>query len=651
MARPKRLCFERQCQHRKPLSRLLVKCLVFSSLLATAQLVETPIAPAANFTKLRGSSARTQSLTPMRLPFWDDFSFRQEPDFPNDTLWLWGKTVWVNHGRAINPPSIYTATFDGINANGKPYNVNDVLAKGFADTLVSRPIKLDGLRPTQADSVYISFFYQVTGLAEAPDQDDNFSLWFRDENGNWENVFEVSNSVNLRVDSFYYAIVKVEDRFHHENFQFKFQNFSRLSGPYDIWNLDYVYLNSNRWSDDFWFPDRTQVQPFTSIFERYRAIPIKHFRDTAATVLARPTAIFGNLYGGQEKQTSAYYSHVTIESWVGETVAIDTFSLERKTSIDNGIYFKEFKSVTLTKAIDKDSINLIADSVAIKFKVWFDSGDDIIVGPPEFIAFISRFKPINFSLNDTTTADFILHKHYAYDDGTAEYGAGLNAVATEMAYSFPMFTKEIDTLNGVYIYFPEFGVAASQNLDLKIWSADSNGKPETVLLEQSIAVTRTQFNQFTYYPLNPGLLVQGKFLIGWQQNSVGLIAVGIDKNNDSGDDIYFNTKGTWEQNQNVRGSLMIRPVFGYVPELSVVSGVEKNHPPLYPNPAGREFYIPGRVNSISIFNMVGAELSYESEIQEARTRVHVQNPSKGLYLVRWIESGNIHTSRLLLLND
>jgi len=37
-----------------------------------------------------------------------------------------------------------------------------------------------------------------------------------------------------------------------------------------------------------------------------------------------------------------------------------------------------------------------------------------------------RYSPIDFRHNDTTRAEFRISNYYAYDDGTAEYGIGLN---------------------------------------------------------------------------------------------------------------------------------------------------------------------------------------------------------------------------------
>ena len=54
-------------------------------------------------------------------------------------------------------------------------------------------------------------------------------------------------------------------------------NFGRLSGPYDTWNVDYVYLNKNRTDTDRYLPDRTIISTLTNLFSGYRAVPYHHF--------------------------------------------------------------------------------------------------------------------------------------------------------------------------------------------------------------------------------------------------------------------------------------------------------------------------------------------------------------------------------------
>lgn len=625
------------------MSKLLLIALIINALLANAQLVEVPIAPRSNaFTKSKSSSARIQSLDPMSLPFWDDFSFTQEKDFPNDTLWVSRQTVWVNQGRGINPPSIFTATFDGIDSTGKPYDLNDVLAKGFADKLVSRPIALDVLPASQQDSLFISFFYQVTGKGEAPDLDDNFSLWFKDANGTWEKMYEIKNSIALDPTIFYYAIVKVDKKFHHGNFQFKFQNFARLSGPYDTWNLDYVYLNDQRWAGNSSFPDRTQVQPITSIFERYRAIPMKHYRDTANFITIPPTAYFTNLYDGQPNQPSDYSTYATVISKKAGVETRTDFNIELNTVMDD-VPLNSVLETTFASSVPVSSIDLDADSVYINFKVGFDSGD---TNP---VAETPRFILVDFLKNDTTHAEFLLHKHYAYDDGTAEYGAGLNRPGSLLAYGFPMFTKEPDTLVAADIYFPEFGDNSSQTVILKVWSSTNNGVPLSELYRQTLTVQRTAYNTFTRYNFSEPIGVRNKFFIGWEQTETVVVPVGLDKSTDSGADIYSNISGTWEQNITVQGSLMIHPIFGKG-VASVINGAEDIAQNIYPNPTQNEFYIPSKAESISICNVLGINLLFEAEQKENRTKVRLNDQANQLLIVRWLANGKFYSARVIIRN-
>ena len=83
---------------------------------------------------------------------------------------------------------------------------------------------------------------------------------------------------SFQKDEFYDTLLKVDgDRFFHENFQFRFMNYGRLSGPYDTWNIDYVYLNKNRTPNDRYLPDRTIISSLTNLFNDYRAVPYDHF--------------------------------------------------------------------------------------------------------------------------------------------------------------------------------------------------------------------------------------------------------------------------------------------------------------------------------------------------------------------------------------
>ena len=160
---------------------------------------------------------RSKSTDPIVLPFWDDFSTVRD-GYPKNDRWGFSNSVWVNEGMAINPPSLNVATFDGLDSLGKPYNVTDVLAKGFADKLTSAPIRMDLVSAADRTRIFISFFYQFHGNGEPPDVGDLLSLSFKNSSGAWEVIWSKENDGTLLKDKFEQLIIPITaDRFFHEN--------------------------------------------------------------------------------------------------------------------------------------------------------------------------------------------------------------------------------------------------------------------------------------------------------------------------------------------------------------------------------------------------------------------------------------------------
>src|SRR5688572_3003505 len=70
------------------------------------------------------------------LPFFDDFT--ATTGYPSLHRWV-DNQVWVNNTFPIGQPNYNVATFDHLDAHGKPYttlNKNDMV---FADSLTSKP--------------------------------------------------------------------------------------------------------------------------------------------------------------------------------------------------------------------------------------------------------------------------------------------------------------------------------------------------------------------------------------------------------------------------------------------------------------------------------------------------------------------------------
>ena len=184
---------------------------------ASSQLVEFPISPHSSGTNRPSPFSRTQSTTTLNLPFWDDFSYSDSLTYPKESLWQYGKSVFMNNGLGIKQPTKNIVTFDGVDSLGKPYNVNDILAKGLADKLVSQPIQMNLVDPALRGTVYISFFYQVKGRGENPDLGDQLILSCKNSDNKWESIYVIENNDAIQPDVFYQAVIPVtSDRFFHK---------------------------------------------------------------------------------------------------------------------------------------------------------------------------------------------------------------------------------------------------------------------------------------------------------------------------------------------------------------------------------------------------------------------------------------------------
>lgn len=588
-------------------------------------------------------TARTKDVVPLTLPFWDDFS-RSRDGYADPLLWQYGNSVWVNDGMGINAPSLNVATFDGLDSLGKPYNVNDILAKGYADKLISSPIQLNLVDASERAGVAITFFYQFKGNGEAPDPGDIFSLAFKNDQGIWDPIWSIENSGSLLTDKFIIVTIPITDaKYFHESFQFRFQNFARLSGPYDTWNLDYIYISNGKTQSTPvfpLFPDRTIAKPLTSLFKDYRAMPIEHFFYNTTTNLIAPTILITNLrqdqVSGNGQPVSFSTKAVITQMKEGSPDTVLEPVLDVNVNIGSELTFAEHKVVTLQTLPDPSTLDDASDSIKIKMQIQFDTGDDKVKTPTEGDYDFNVFNPITFKSNDSISATFTLANYYAYDDGTAEYGAGLNQAGAELAYQFNLATDEPDTLVAVDIYFPRFGDESNQIILFKIFRQLS-GNAFDVLYQGNIPIQRSTQNRFWRIPLPEPVGVNGTFYVGWKQQSAAIIAVGLDKNTNSGNRIYANINAAWEQNTTLTGSLMIRPVFG--PGKGVISSVESDpgHD-IYPNPSQGEFYITGNPSRIELLDVTGKIIPTEVERETNQIRVAVPNAKPGMYILRTYQS-------------
>lgn len=619
-----------------------------------AQLVEFPL-PSQGTRSSKSMKSRTQAEDPTFLPFWDDFS--SSDTLLRDSLWLYGNSVVLNNGVGIRPPSRNVVSFDGADSLGKPYNINDVLAKGFADRLISQPIRMDLVSPSEQSTVYFSFFYQLQGRGEPPDPGDQLILSFKASDGTWQDVFVLETNPNMPTDAFQQVILPVSDpAFFHDAFQFRFSNYARLSGPYDTWNVDYVYLNRGRTINDIYYPDRTVSSSFTSLFPDYFAMPVRHFLDSLEVNMVKPHVELYNLKafdipsGAPHVQPINYTTSAEITSRVNGVVSTALVELDSAQYPGADLPGLSFLNVTLNTLPDPLDFDANADSIHIRLKYGMATKDNVPIAlTGDYNP--AQYSPIDFRYSDSLTADFVLSSYYAYDDGTAEYGAGLNQAGSFLAFLFEMKTNKSDTLTYVDIYFPEFGDNTNQSLVLQVRSllGDISAAP---LLEQLIVVERNTKNRFTRYPLFKAVPVSGSFYVGWKQINNVSVPVGLDKNTDNGQRIYYNISGDWIQNTLVKGSIMVRPGFGKG-DGSVISGIEKaaKAPVLFPNPTQGTCTVQAVVKALDIYDLMGRRADFQWEISGDATTIRFAAGSHGLYIARLQVDGAVHTQKIMVLAE
>ena len=124
--------------------------------------------------------------------------------------------------------------------------------------------------------------------------------------------------------------------------------------------------------------------------------------------------------------------------------------------------------------------------------------------------------------------------------------------------------------------------------------------------------------------------------------------MGLDISNDTGEKIFVNSNGFWYQNDEVTGSLMIRPVFGSGVIDSSVGVEDEEVLAIYPNPNLGVFYIEGEVQDIEIRSITGARIPFHSAGNDKRMEIRIESGEPGLYVLRYRQGNAIISSKLII---
>ena len=607
-----------------------------------AQITELPLPinakPKSSNSLVSAAAGLNLAQASLTLPFWDDFS--QANTSPNLALWKSGENVRISSSIGKSAPTLNVAIFDGVDATGRPYNATSLL-NGATDSLVSQPIDLSTLPVNQADSVYISFFWQATGNGELPDRQDSLVLQFRKPNGSWQSAWRQIGGIDNQSEEFNQVVLKVDAEFFYDGFQFRFKSFTRLAGAYDTWLVDYIYLNDSRYEGDVAHVDRALTRKPSFLIAPYSAMPTEQFFANPTKYLSETNTEFYNL--------NDFFQPIQFTTTVKDLGTGNQLEVLNNESVANpppGPYARRtFTSPTLSVA----NIDVDADSLWLETTYYIKSGDNFYIENISSTNDTTFNTNLDYRVNDTVRVVTKIDDFFAYDDNDADFAAGINQNGGKLAYEF--YAEERALLTHIDINFP-FTQQAGEPIELFVWTnIEEEGRSEEILFQDSYSVLRpSSIGAMTTYELDTPIFVQDTFFIGFQQATNEFLAVGLDKNQDSGDKMFYNVDGTWRKNENVKGSFLMRPRFDKSVASTFVPGkvAPEVRLEVYPNPSEGEFNIKGQVEHIRLFDSWGKEAQFSVEETETGLKVLFGKNQKGIYLLHVKKEGKTITKRLIL---
>jgi hypothetical protein len=556
----------------------------------------------------------------LNLPFFDDFSTSRNSG-PDTKYWLPGSGVYINNSLSSSHPSRNIATFDGLNATGVPYNLNNQLGQGFTDTLTSQPLNLAG--KAAGDSVYLSFYWGAKGLGELPDSSDFFSLEFFDRNNQWVTVWQQTGyEVDTLFKQQFVAITNAA--YLHGAFQFRFRSFGRNSGAYDTWHLDYVYLNTKRSRRQPYIFDVATRKAISPLLKKYTSMPLRQYLVNPAAALSDSVRTdIVNHFNNFNILTSTF------------TLTDAKTGKEYQRNVQRSIYVESLKSKSLSVKLARSAISAPGDTVNLITRFFITTTDTI--------------PNVNLKNNDTIVSRVALTDYFAFDDGSAEYGIQVNQKLGRVAVRYTL--AKPDTIGGVRLGIIPFNKdIAGQNFTIQFLSS-ANGKPDKILAQRSVAASyANRRDGFIDYRLSAPVAVPDTFYVGWQQINEQPLTVGFDRNSTLGkDQIFYNLGTEWAQEHSLNGSIMIRPYLGEKAQGIITGNEEVNRENwFFPNPnKGVIRWNAKNIRQIEVYS-IGGQLMRTIQPVAGQQSEELTELKDGIYILKGYDGKRSFAQKVLI---
>ncbi len=578
-------------------------------------------------------SVRTSAVS-LVLPFFDDFSY--EGVLPDPAIWDVGDTAdvpLISRRMAINPPSYGTATFDGANASGLVYATN--LLSGPADRLVSQPIDLSAFRPF--DNVILSFFLQAQGKGNAPEASDRFTVSFKNQEGEFQEVFTLSGDSNTQ---FIQHVIPLSDQaFFHSDFQMAFQNIGSLNGYLDQWHLDYVLLDVDRGdvSENTNYEDISPIHLIRSPLDPFTGIPLNVFQDK----------------NDWFQPVNLLISNLSNSSQNGNVEASISDPVNNRNFTNGGVINSSF-------TIPADQVSIVATANTFTNQSFDTFG-------AYKVSLQSSGIGDAVANNNQVIEQFPIDSLLAYDDGEADAAYGIN---NARGFGVQVTLDEPRLLTAVWMSFVPgtfFNPNTNQSIDLAdrafrlaVWNAPD---PDSIFYRQldgTKVVYGSEIDHFERFVLTEPQLMEGTFWVGLQQLDGVPIGLGFDLTYENDALCFWDSIGTWTSTR-LGGTFMIRPEFAQREIItSNLPDIDKETPylTLYPSPIDNDHWyiqiengLTGELLSISsqLFNMEGKLVSQILPSTREGNQIHYRLSSplpSGIY-VQYIEMEYVNRNPMM----
>lgn len=620
--------------------------LLFYSIWAFGQLDYQAIPHAPAVKNARFLAPNTQNDT-LSLPFFEDFS--TYTGIPDTNLWELGGGAIVNSGLAINPVSEGVATFDGVAENGSPYEFRENFPKGTADRLTSLPINLEGLTPSE--DVYLSFFWQQAGFGEAPDQKqgDSLILEFKvpdtDSTFYWKVVWAIEAVDTIPFDAVFFEDIRLDDTLYFQpGFQFRFRNRGTLSGAYDNWHVDYIFMNASRFENDRFYLDRTIVRGEGRIFRDFASIPRNHLHPD-----------------------SSFFSYLNPQNITNVRTLDANFSTYRIAAI-----FRDDSSGAVIQNYTAPFANIIDGYLSLQpepFPLDQQAISNFNLQPKQKYYLSQSFiltsngdgntRGYDSRINDTAIYRGNLAEYYAYDDGSPELGVGIRTPFGKVAQEFALYEK--DTMTAIDILFlPAERSITSTQIGIRIWDDLAFDIDPVIYGQTIVGQYGSERNDFIRVQLDSAVIVEDTIYIGWVQFDKTFLNVGYDMNNRFNEKIYTKVDPSvgWRNEADFEfpGAMMIRPVFDTV-SAPIARGLGNAPQPgeevrevsydvqLSPNPASGFVEIDGFCEAFFIHDLNGQVVSKGQNLKPG-DRISLDQLPNGSYILKFVNDGMLKNKRL-----